>query len=105
MEFDIEGVGDDRTGRYYDFNESEPVDGITVDEADGTVTIHDNALKPILRDFVAMHRDLMLGFPPDELHRSQSDALKEGVTLLELLGDDVDDVILPEDQEALPLDL
>jgi hypothetical protein len=39
-EYSIEFTGHDANGRYYDLEGDAPYEGVTVDEADGTITFH-----------------------------------------------------------------
>lgn len=40
-ELTITSVAHDQHGRYYELAEDEPLDGVTVDELDGTITLHE----------------------------------------------------------------
>lgn len=40
-EHDIEFTGHDENGRYYELDDDAPYQGVTVNEADGTITFHD----------------------------------------------------------------
>jgi len=40
-EHEITFTGHDENGRYYDLEDSAPYDGVTVNEAKGTVTFHE----------------------------------------------------------------
>lgn len=62
-------------------------------------------LKELLRSFVAMERDRLLGYPGDELHADPHAEVERAVAVLERCGDDPDEIIWPEDQEALGLDV
>jgi len=38
--FEIASIGHDDHGRYYEVDDAVPIEGVTVNEHDGTVTIH-----------------------------------------------------------------
>lgn len=60
-------------------------------------------LKRIVRHLVALERDRMLGYPRGELHRQPEVVVEDALLLLDRLGEDVDDIVFPEDQDALDL--
>ncbi len=105
MKFEISAVADDRYhGTSYDFNGDTPIAGLTIEEAEGTITIHDEEIETLLRDCLAMERDRLLGFGDDELHRNPRDVVKQLTAVLAALDNDVDELVLPGDQERLPVD-
>lgn len=81
----------------------ESISWFTDDEIETKETVDD--LRRLLRDFVAMERDRELGFPGDELHRWPRQAIVEALELLETLGDDPDEIVWPEDQETLGIEV
>ncbi|RLM94308.1 hypothetical protein [Haloarcula sp. Atlit-7R] len=107
-EYEITSTGTDANGKFIQFADSAPLEGITVDEAGGTVTFHgeqeESAILQALHELVAIERDRLLGYPQGELHKDPSVALQQAVNALESKGDDIDNLILPEDQEALNIE-
>lgn len=105
-DYSISSTGHDDNGRYYELEEDAPFDSITVDEADGTVTFHGRpALMRLVRELLALERDRLLGFPEDELHRPPRDVIEDTLGVLTTRGWDPDEVVLPDDQTNLGLDL
>lgn len=102
MELTINSVGQDGHGRCYDIGDDEPYDAITIDEADGTITLHGHdTLESHLRDLLAIVRDHELGYR--EFHKSPTEVLQESYDELVRRGHDADELVLPEDQEELGL--
>lgn len=60
-------------------------------------------LKRIVRHLVALERDRMLGYPRSELHRQPEIVVEDALRLLDELGENIDEIVNPEDQDALDL--
>lgn len=58
----------------------------------------------VLRDLVALERDRSLGYPESELHMDPLKALRQADDALEILGEDPEDIIWPDDRELLNLE-
>lgn len=102
---DIKAIGHDAHGRFYDIADDCTYDGVTVDEAEGTVTLHGKSpLEDALNNLIAMERDRLLGYPSSELHMQPETALKIALTALDEQGRDVEFLIMQDDQAALPID-
>lgn len=65
----------------------------------------DEQVAEALRHLVAIERDRALGYPSDELHMEPKDAIVEGMKALDTLGDDPDDIVWPDDQETLGIEV
>jgi len=61
-------------------------------------------LQQALRSLVAIERDRLLGYPPAELHQDPKAVLQEAVNALEASGEDIDELIVPGDQETLGIE-
>lgn len=59
----------------------------------------------VLADLIALERDRELGFKAGELHREPQAVLQEACKLVAALDYNPDDVVLPEDQETLGINL
>lgn len=105
---DIKAVGHDTHGRFYDIADDCTYDGVTVDEAEGTVTLHtlhgNSPLEDALNNLIAIERDRLLGYPSSELHMQPETALTVALTALDEQGRDVEFLIMQDDQAALPID-
>lgn len=58
----------------------------------------------VLRDCVAIQRDRMLGYPPDQLHTDPRHILTAALQILVTRGADLDTLVAPADQDKLPID-
>ena len=101
--YEITSSAHDDCMRHYDLEDGVPIEGITIDEADGTATIHSSGLKSALRTLVAIERDRQLGYAPDKLHVTPEGALQTAYDTLVALGDDPDEIIPERDRRALNL--
>lgn len=61
-------------------------------------------IQQALRNLMAIERDRLLGYPPAELHQDPKAALQEAVDALEANGEDIDNLIVPSDQETLGIE-
>jgi hypothetical protein len=107
-EHDINFMGSNDEGKYYDLDEDAPIDGVIIDEFDRTVTLCNDQtelLESVITDLMALERDRMLGFRESELHRDPKNVIEDAVKALTRVGHNPDDLILPEDQDALELEL
>lgn len=103
-EHDINSTGHDENGRYYDLAEDAPFEGITVDEATNTITVHGQpAVEDALQNLLAIERDRLLGYPTGELHMRPERAVREAWDALSARGYNRDELILPDDQDRLDL--
>jgi len=104
-EYNITSKGTDGEGRYISLGEAAPVEGITIDEVDGTVVIHEERgdIQRIIEQLVALERDRLLGYQSDELHEDPKTVLSDALDTLEQHGADTDKVVMPEDKQALGL--
>lgn len=106
-QYDIVSTGTDAEGKYIDLGDAAPFEGVTVDEAEGTVTFHgdsDSEVQQALRRLMSIERDRLLGYPRSELHMDPQDALQDAVDILRKRGKDVDGLIFPDDQEKLGIE-
>lgn len=102
----IDSVGHDEHGRCYDLGEDAPWDAITVNEADGTITLHGSPpLEEAAADLLALERDRLLGFPADELHKPPQAVVERAWHLLSARNPGFkDEYILRDDQQTLGLE-
>jgi hypothetical protein len=90
---------------------TDPVDTfhISTDEAHRLAALvpsdTDNELEKVTRDLMAIERDRLLGYRTSDLHMDPKAALNRAIAVLEAHGYDPDELILPEDQRSLDLDL
>jgi len=104
---EIVSTGTDAAGKYLELGDNAPFEGITVDEAEGTVTFHGGGeaeIEETLRHLLGLERDRLLGYPADELHMDPQTAIQDAVNVLRSRGEGVDDLILPEDQQKLNIE-
>jgi hypothetical protein len=107
-EHDINFMGSDTEGKYYDLDEDAPIDGVIVNEFDRTVTLCNDRteqLESVTKQLMALERDRLLGFRESKLHRDPKTVIEDAVEELTRIGNNADDLVLPEDQDALELDL
>lgn len=101
----ITSVGNDANGRSYDLDDDSPYDAITVNEGDGTITLHGTPpVENALNHLVGMERDRLLGYPERELHMNPADALRMALAALTERGRDSDFFVQPTDQQKLAID-
>lgn len=103
--YEIESAGTDKTGEYIALEDCAPLDGLTVDKADGTVTLHNESeseIKQTLRHLLSIERDRLLGY--QEFHMSPQSAVQEAVDALRHRGENIDELVLPEDQQKLDIE-
>lgn len=106
-EHEITSAGTDAAGKYIELGDDAPFNGITIDEAEGTVTFHRSGeaeIERMLRHLLALERDRLLGYPSDELHMDPQVAIQDAVNALRNRGRSIDDLILPEDQQKLSIE-
>ncbi|TKX60671.1 hypothetical protein EXE48_11910 [Halorubrum sp. ASP1] len=90
---------------------TDPVDTfhISTDEAHRLAALApsdtDSKLEEVTRDLMAIERDRLLGYRTSDLHMDPKAALNRAIAVLEAHGYDPDELILPEDQRSLDLDL
>jgi len=102
-EHTITSIADDNHKHHYMFDEEAPLEGITIDEASGTVTCHGRSdVEGALKNLFAIERDRLLGYHHD-LHMPVQEAVIDAWDTLAEHGYHRDELILPEDQEALNL--
>lgn len=63
--------------------------------------MNEEVVRDALRNLVAIERDRQLGQRDDELHMDPKTALVDGAKALNELGDDPNEIIWEEDQQAL----
>jgi hypothetical protein len=98
----LDSTGFDGTGKHIRLGDSSPYHAITVDEEKGTVTFHgEHPTIQLCRDLVALERDRIVGFSPDELHNTPQAVIRDVVNTLDTLNVQVNDLVLPEDRDIV----
>lgn len=105
-QYEILETRHDEHGRHYKLGNESPLQEITINEADGTVTIHDTHdseedLEDVLQDLFAIERDRLLDYSIGEFHMAPAQAVQNAWSVLTKRGYDAEELIQPDDQESL----